>query len=303
MMSRNDLTTSIQKARKRLTRPEAEVAEYEKALQGLKQIQAEAAKVKQQVAAHLGDPEQKVFAFLPTQMTRISPFFPMSRRDQRQDRPFEKVDFEHSWGRITFEGRRLAVADETLLLALLSLVRKHNAGTFETTRYELCQVLNVTRSPGSYKAIWGSLERLSGTRIDLELWETKGRKKVSTLAMTNTILSGARMDKSTGKILVTINPYFLALYAESLVTNLDLQLRAKIKGDTGKALYRFIEGQRDNPYQCHLLTLAKAINLNLDLPTRELRKRIRKGLAELRKAGRIRRSQMTKTDIVKVWKR
>ncbi len=250
-------------------------------------------------------PEQQIFSFLPTKMTRISPFFPLSRKEMK-NRPIDKMTWETSWGRFSVTGERLAIHDESVLLAVLLLMRKYQAETFQTTRHEICKVMGVTPQPNTYNAIWASLDRLTGTKINIEAWDNKaksrGKKRKARMLLTGTILSGAKMDAETGKLLISINPYFLETYAQGLLTNLNLQFRAELTGDITKALYRFYMGQRGDTYQCHLLTLAKAINLNIEAETFRLRSRIRTGLRELRKKGYIKRWRVSKTDIVSVWK-
>jgi hypothetical protein len=165
--------------------------------------------------------------------------------------------------------------------------------------------MGITPAKDTYRMVWESLDRLTGTKISLSIWgaKTKGKKRKTKRQMVNTILSGANQDEDTGKILITVNPYFTQMYGESFITNLDLRFRAMLAGNITKALYRFYEGQRESNYQCHLLTLAKAINLNVEMETFRLRSRVRTGLRELRKKGFLRRWTISKSDIVMVWKK
>jgi hypothetical protein len=159
--------------------------------------------------------------------------------------------------------------------------------------------MDVNPCNQTYKAIWESLKRLTKTGIDLEIWDGKGKDRKTNIEMTATMLTGAI---HTANFQITVNPYFLEMYAEGLLTNLDLKFRASLSGSISKALYRFYAGQSGARYQCHALTLARAVNLNLDLSTSELRKRIRSGLRELRKKGYLQRWSLTKEDVVSVWK-
>lgn len=254
-------------------------------------------------------PEQGVFSFLPTTVTRTSPFHPMSKREMKdRSLPTGGLSWKTPWGRITIKGEKLSIYDESVLLTVLLLMKKDGKDTtFKTTRHEICKVMNVTPCKDTYKAIWGSLDRLTGAKINLEIWDTKtkgkGKKKKTKRRMTNTILSGAVTDEETGKLLITVNSYFLEMFAENLVTNINLKLRASLKGDISKALYRFYRGQRGMTYDCHLLTLCRAINLEIDMELFRLRSRIRIGLRELKKAGYLqKRSIVTKSDMVKIWK-
>ena len=292
-----DLTRIIDKTRAKVgVKTSAEVDAWEKSFG---KIQDGTAEIKTYLEKQSPEPpEQQIFSFLPTKMTRVSPFFPLSRREMK-DRPLERLSWETSWGRMTVSGERLSIYDESVLLAILVLMRKNQSGTFQTTRYEICQIMSVNPANDTYRAIWEALKRLTKTGIDLEIWQGKGKKRKAKMEMTSTILSGAI---HTEKFQVTVNPYFFDMYADGFLTNLDLKLRTGLSGDISKALYRFYEGQRGESYQCHLLTLAKAVNLNIDMETFRLRSRVRTGLRELRKKGYLKRWAVSKSDIVTIWK-
>jgi hypothetical protein len=286
---------------------DSEVAEFERELAAISKPLGEiyaTADVKAAITRQSPDiAEQGVFSFIPTSLTRTSPFFPMSKQEMKsRSLPAEGLCWETSWGRLTIKGERLSIHDESVLLAVLWVMGKRKHGlTFETTRHELCGVLGVTPCRNTYRAVWASLDRLTGTKINLEVWAA-GSKRKATRRLTNTILSGAVQDEDTGKLTISVNPYFLEMYAESLITNINLEFRAGLKTDIAKALYRFYRGQRGMAYECHLLTLCHAINLDVDQPLFRLRSRIRAGLKELKRAGYLKRSLLTKSDIVRAWK-
>jgi hypothetical protein len=249
-------------------------------------------------------PEQGVFSFLPTTLTRISPFFPMSRRELK-DRPFKSgMTWETSWGKITVTSGNecLSIYDETVLLAVLELIKKYNSESFEVSTYELAKQLTKNKpSKSTYNAIWKSLERLMNTVFKVEISKGKGKSRKVKTEMMGNILSFAEREHETNKLNVALNIYFVEMFGAGFITNLDLKLRSSLKGDTSKALYRFFQSHRSYEYTCHFLTIAGAINLDRNLPNFEIRKRIRKGLAELKKAGYLKRWTMPK-DILTVWK-
>jgi hypothetical protein len=86
-------------------------------------ISSAVSEVKEHISKQPLAHEQMLFSFMPTQMTRTTPFYPMGKREMK-DRPIETLEWETSWGRIAVSGERLAVYDETILLSLLLLVRK-----------------------------------------------------------------------------------------------------------------------------------------------------------------------------------
>jgi len=307
---------SIEKLKAKVgTRTDAEIEREERELAIISfspgemyaQITKEANKTtKALIAEQAPDPaEQGVFSFLPTKLTRISPFFPMSRREMK-DHPFKGgLEWETSWGKITVESGNecLSVYDETVLLSLLALVGKHETDLLTITQYELCKTAHNKPGKAAYNSTWKSIERLAKTTLKIEVWVWKGRERKPVEEMIGSIVSWAKRDHTTktGKVKIHLNLYFLEMFGEGFITNLDLKLRGKLRGDVSKSLYRFYQGQRNYNYRCHMLTLARAINLNMDMPNSEMRKRIRKGLKELRKVGYLKRWTFPK-DIVSVWK-
>lgn len=246
--------------------------------------------------------DQLLFSFMPTQMTRTTPFFPISKKAMK-DRPHEVLEWETSWGQIVLSGERLSVYDETILLNLLFLVKKQRSEVLETTQYQLCKLSNVKPATNTYNAIWESLKRLSLTNIELSIWEGKGTQRKPSIEMSGTIITWIKRDRKKGKLQIALNPYFNEMYAESFVTNINLEYRANLKGDVSKSIYRFLEGQSNKNYSIHILKLAAAINLNINMSMNELRKTIRKGLRELKDKGYLTRWILqSKNDIVSVWK-
>ena len=162
--------------------------------------------------------------------------------------------------------------------------------------------MGVQRNQYAYSAIEGAISRLTGTVVRIVTTKKiKGRRKAASI-MNSTILVGNFSNEETGKIVLTINPYFLSMYAEGLITNIDDKFRAEIPGDTAKALYRFFQGQREADYSCHILTLAKAINLNLDQETWRLRGELKIALGKLKSKKYLSAWKINKSDIIWVRK-
>ncbi len=81
---------------------------------------------------------------------------------------------------------------------------------------------------------------------------------------------------------VAVNPYFLEMYGESFVTNIDLNFRAGLKDDVAKALYRFLQGQIDTTLSLSLMRLARSINLDQSNDEQAVRRKTRAGLKALK---------------------
>jgi len=231
-------------------------------------------------------PVQRFFSFMPTMLTRVSPFH-FKSREKMEEWPLVRLDSGdgNSWGRMQVVGELLIIFDETVLFGLLALMTKHKSDAFETTQAELGLLADTQPSSKAHRAIWKSIQRLAGTRIDLILYSGKGRKQKKVKELTGSILSFADMDQSTGKIRVIINPYFLEMYAESFVTNIDMKFRSRLKSDISKAFYRFYQGQYELESNLELTKLARAVNLETSADSRRLRDKVRTGLQELKEKG------------------
>jgi predicted transcriptional regulator len=248
-------------------------------------------------------PVQRFFSFMPTMLTRVSPFH-FKGKMKSTDWPLVRLDSgdTDSWGRMRVVGELLIIFDETILFALLALMTRFQSDAFETKQNELSLLADIQPVPNSYRAIWKSIQRLAGTRIDLELFSGKGKKRKYLKELTGSILSFADIDKETGSIRVVINPYFLEMYAASFVTNIDLKFRSSLKSDVSKAFYRFYQGQYETESDIDIARLARAVNLETDLEKRRLRDKVRTGLKELQDRRYLKRYQITRESRVIVEK-
>ena len=248
-------------------------------------------------------PFQRFFSFMPTMLTRVSPFHFKSRSKSDQW-PLVRLDSGdgNSWGKMRVVGELLIIFDETILFALLALMTKYQNDAFETSQSELSRLADVNPTPKALGSIRKSIQRLAGTRIDLELRSGKGKKRRTLREMTGSILSFADMDKESGHIRIVVNPYFLEMYAESFVTNIDLKFRSSLKSDVSKAFYRFYQGQYERRSDLDILKLARAVNLNWDQERHRLRSKVRTAMAELEEKGYLEQFEITKNNRVVVLK-
>jgi hypothetical protein len=248
-------------------------------------------------------PVQRFFSFMPTLLTQVSPFH-FKGRSKFDQWPLVRLDSgdQNSWGRMRVVGELLIIFDETILFCLLALMTKFENDAFETSQSELSQLADINASPNTFGSIWKSIQRLAGTRIDLELLAGRGKKRRALREMTGSILSFADMDRQTGNIRVVVNPYFLEMYAESFVTNIDLKFRTSLKSDVSKAFYRFYQGQYGVSSEIDMFNLASAVNLDIGQQRQRLRLKIRQGLSELQERGYLETFELTRDDRVIVSK-
>ncbi len=244
-------------------------------------------------------PVQRFFSFMPTMLTRVSPFHFKSRQ-KLTEWPLVRLGSgdANSWGSMQVVGELLIIFDETILFCLLALMTRYENDAFETSQTELAQIAGIDSTRQNSGAIWKSIQRLAGTRIDLALSSGKGRKRKTLKEMTGSILSFADKDQDSGKIRVVVNPYFLEMYAESFVTNIDLVFRSRLKSDISKAFYRYYQGQYEANSEIEVIRLARAVNLNIEPEMKRLRSKVRAGLKELQEKGYLQTYEVTRDNRV-----
>jgi predicted transcriptional regulator len=248
-------------------------------------------------------PVQRFFSFMPTMLTRVSPFH-FKGRHKFNEWPLVRLDSgdANSWGSMQVVGELLIIFDETILFCLLALMTRYESDAFETSQTELAQIAGIDPTLKNAGAIWKSIQRLAGTRIDLELASGKSKKRKTLKELTGSILSFADKDQDSGKIRLVINPYFLEMYAESFVTNIDMNFRSRLKSDISKAFYRFYQGQYETNSEIEITRLARAVNMDAKQEVNRLRSKVRAGLSELKEKGYLETYEVTRDNIVIVLK-
>ena len=257
------------------------------------------------VKAHISrqPPVQRFFSFMPTMLTRVSPFH-FKGRLKFNEWPLVRLDSgdANSWGSMQVVGELLIIFDETILFCLLALMTRCESDAFETSQTELAQIAGIDSTPKNSATIWKSIQRLAGTRIDLKLYSGKSKKRKTLKELTGSILSFADKDEDSDKIRLVINPYFLEMYAESFVTNIDMAFRGSLKSDISKAFYRFYQGQYETNSDLEITRLARAVNMNTAQEMKRLRSKVRAGLNELQEKGYLETFEVTRDNRVIVLK-
>ncbi|MGZ6237556.1 MAG: RepB family plasmid replication initiator protein [Syntrophales bacterium] len=230
---------------------------------------------------------QRNISFLPTIMTRLSPFFPVSKSQMKTDTITEPIIIENPWGKITIRNRKLSIYDETVLLSLLILLKKYNSSTFQTTLYELCRLMNVKPSRNTYNAIIKSLHRMAEAHITMD--KKALRDNASQTVIDGPTITGITKNEESRKMILELNSYLLSSFRDRSITRMDIRLRSELRGEISKALYRFYEGQHLNICTTNILKLSRAINISCDEKMFCLRRKIRKAMHELEVGGYLRR--------------
>ena len=292
--------------------------------------QEQAAEIRQAVAEAPAE-QESLFRWcgFPTDMTRVSPFYPMATQELGK-RPFmrDTLITSASWGEIRYTGPKLSIHEEDALLALLAILETVTKYRKETTIDErktysytgpalpLLNVLYGSRSktgkprrPSSkdYKKLVDSLKLLAvaGVELKLSAGKTKSGKHKIRYTSLSSMLSNVAWDENDKVLSVTINPFFYETYYAGSVTLLDVQKRMEIKGGVAKSLYRFVQSHKQQIplWAGHFLTLAQVLNIDVEQPQKEIRRLLKDAISELIRQGILdKKSRLQKTDIVTLFR-
>ncbi len=285
----------------------------ELALEQAKEIREEVAKAA---------PEQNslmTWCGYPTDITRCSPFFPMGPKEISH-RPYLEnfIITSANWGEITYTGPKLSTYEEDALMALLAIlnsvseyrqtteVEGSKTYTYKGPMLPLLKLLGHER-PGkaNYNHLLLALQRLMSAvvKLSISVGKTKSgkRKEPKKIDMT-TMLAHVHWDEEKKELSATINPFFYESYYAGTVTMIDVLKRAGLKGSIAKALYRFVQSHRKNPvFTGHFLTLADALNMDRDQPSKKTRQLLKTAILELIKHSILTpESRFIDQDIVKL---
>lgn len=222
------------------------------------------------------------FAPMPTELCRISPFFPMSRNEMA-NRAFieDLVISKNAWGQISYTGPKLSTHEEDALMAVLAAINamyEKDSYTYEGPGLPLLKLMGYEKpAKNHYTMLERALKRMASSVFDMEI------KSVSRTI--ENVITHVSVDPKTRKFKVVINPYFYEKYIAGNVTLMDVLERQKLKKPTAKCLYRFMQSHRERTWQGHFLTLAAALNINIEQPQFELRRQLKGAIAELKKHG------------------
>jgi len=248
--------------------------------------------------------------FMPTPLTRTSPFFPIRRNDLKKPDERDFIEWSTAWGSVKIQGPKLSIFDQTVFYNLLTLVNRYRTNNVLTTQHELCMIAGVTPGKNTYEAIWKSIKRIGDIRIDLKVNRSKpedppkrGRTLFGYLIMLG---EQADMDGPPNtpvpydkRLRIAFNPYFLEMLMLNLVTRINLPFRSGLSGDVAKALYTFFSSHREQK-PLHIKTLARAVNVDQELPGFKIKERIVLALKELQAKGYLEKFTIGKDDIVRV---
>ena len=162
--------------------------------------------------------------------------------------------------------------------------------TYNGPMLPLLKLLGI-KKPGetNYTRLLRSLELLtvSGVKISVCTGKTKsGKRRAPRISQMCAMLAGVSWDDKSKELTATINPFFYETYMAGRITLMDVTKRMSINGSIAKALYRFVQSQRNNPvFSGYFLTLADALNMDKEQPAKELRRLLKTAIGELVRQG------------------
>lgn len=232
----------------------------------------------------------RLFSPFPTELTRCSPFFPLSTQEMaRRDYLEDLIIADHSWGQVRFTGQKLSVYDEDMLMILLAAINESNhvnsmeGYTYKGSLQHLLKLKGITNPGKNHRdEAFMSYKRMSGATFELDTSPklTKGKTRGGKTTVTN-IISNLSYDRKAGILSATVNPYFFEMYCRGAVTWIDVEIRTKLKSPISKALHRFVQSHQKDYWTGPLILLATSLNLDSDLPMNKVRERLKKAIAEL----------------------
>lgn len=210
---------------------------------------------------------------------------------------------------INSEGKtEVCVVDEgTVPENMREIVGPQLSLTYNGPLLPLLRVLHGKRNPTKveYKRLIRALKRMTvaGIEIAIATGKTKtGKLRAPRITQMSAMLAGVHWDDEKKKLTATVNPFFYETYMAGRVTLMDVAKRMSLKGLISKALYRFVQSQRqDIVFTGHFLTLADALNMDREQPAREIRRKIKTAINELIRQGVLmKKSGFVDTDIVRL---
>lgn len=264
----------------------------------------------------------------PTDMTRVSPFFPM-QTNELGNRPFlrDVLITSAAWGEIRYTGPKLSIHEEDALLALLAILGSATKYRVETTIEDrktynytgpalpLLRLMYGEKTKGGktkrpsahhYKRLISSLELLgvSGIKLSLAVRTKNGKRKVRYTSLSS-MLSNVSWDEEKKVLSATINPFFYETHYAGNVTLMDVRKRMEISGSIAKSLYRFVQSHKQQTplWSGHFLTLAQVLNMDIQQPATEIRRYLKEAISELIRQDILdKKSCLQKTDIVSLFR-
>jgi hypothetical protein len=255
------------------------------------------------IEAHIKEPCQ--LSFLPGDLSRVSPFKPMRRRDMKAAKFQESHYFpqgykaQRVWGTLVINSPDLAIREEDLfLLVLRRWVQAGLPEALEITYSNFLDEMGYKRRPtgkhsnDAYRAFKESLTRLRRTTVELVIDKEKIEDDIGQVFQ---VISFDKKEIAA----IRVNQWFAHKIGLNMVAGINIEERNRIKGDIAKALHRFISSHRGESFGKYgIEKLVDLIGLNYLMPTKKKRALFRQAIKELIRIGFLSANSKVENDLV-----
>jgi len=300
---KENLKEIIARAREKHTVKDIEMARYEREmarLTGQSPVMAEVIKsFDHNIEEAAKKPEQLPLGLLPTDFCRTTFCRPIRRRDMRVADIITVEKFESNWGVINYIGPDCGMDEEDLLITIIGRWIKNGMKEFECQYADLLDNLGYKRGSNgkhqrsSYKKLKDSLVRLNRSSFECIFYKKNGR----TAGIATHVIS-YQWDDERKCLKINVDNWFVGTIGRGFVTGIDLKERKALKGDTAKALHRFLSSHSGSEGHINVFVLAQVIGMNMKQPRRKIRQLLKLAIRELKRIGFLQKKSCIKDDVL-----
>ncbi len=225
----------------------------------------------------------------PTDMTRVNPFRPLSRRKKRDF--VEAILFVNKYGTVRYRGELLGVDDEDVFMSLLREAREElfqgkEVIEIEVGVRELLRKLGRQGDGNTIRWLKESLTRLRGGTMTFQ---------TPRFTLVGGFLDGWKSDEQTGKLIIHLNRDLGKIYIKRAYTQIDFRERMNLSGDIAKKLHAFLNGQRNKNRHFSFTEEEAKCFLNSEASVRELRRMLKGALEQMVQIGFLKKYYIKQT--------
>jgi hypothetical protein len=254
--------------------------------------------VRKNLESQAKKPEQLALGLLPTDLCRTTWCRPLRSNDMGSPDEPKKQVFETPWGRLTVFGPDCSMREEELLIVVLKRwiendckpVSRSLSAWLEDLGYKKNK--NGTYSTRDFQRLKKKFKRLLRSSFELEQPQEGGK----TLETASHVLS-YQIDEKGGLARVSPDPWFAGTIGIGFITGINLEARKKLKGDISKALHRFLSSHGLEGHH-NIFLLAGAIGMEMTQPEKEIRRKLKASITELKKIGFLQKKTQVRNDIL-----
>jgi hypothetical protein len=223
-----------------------------------------------------------VMRSLPNELLRSALFNARNKNQPRVNMKSEPIAVIGD-GRISYQGEELRQDDETVFLQLVHLARQHLVGQLvEFTAYSFCKSINWPINKQSYERLKECFKRMQASGLDV--YSKRLGRGVSLSMIPVFEYKDAETEKSLPRWRIRIAPELVELFGNNYFTRIEWAQRLQLSVGLATWLHGYLATHRV-PYPIKIETIAKGAGLKQETTKSELRRLIKKALANLVECG------------------